>query len=283
MLTGRRVSGGEAKTLALVPLWPGETLSKVRLDGICYSGLTTNDRLAHVDWGAWIIPVADFTTSIMSAQAGVSSSLLSEDEATDVNGLDQYAENLLLSSTMQTHSNTDWWAQDLRGDTPYGHGDEFLMGQVPGTTERIFRRENWLEPAFSFQLVGDKFNTTIDKNYYIRQPSFLLIAVHQPRVTAETNFNWEFLDNAIGQSDNYNLGSRIWDPDAVSAILNNYVPDADGTDTNTGDAAVLALIGQFNGDNYIEADTIVNEDNMLAAIKGTLTIRTPIRSWTIGT
>lgn len=285
LLAARRVSGGQAKTLAMVPLWPGETLAKVRLDGIAFSTLGTNDRLASVDWGAWLIPVSDFTAHITvnASQSGSVNSLISEDSITDVAALDQYAENTFLNSTGFTHTNTDKWIQDLRGGSPYSHADEFLTGDVPGTLERIFRRENFMEPAFNFQMVGDKFNTTIDKNYYIRQPTFLIIAMNQPTILAETNFNWEFLDNAIGASDNFSLGQRIWDPDAVSAVLNNYVPDADGTEVNTSDAAVRALIGQFNGDNYIEADTIVNQDSMMAAIKGTLTIRTPIKSWTIGT
>lgn len=265
-LGARTVSDDQAKVLALIPLFPGESIDRIKMD--CYTAALTDEDVSNpimLNWNGigipWPLvdaadPIADgtqpdfstvaqydalFTQYMLSANEGASELFGGDvdlDPEEDIQTDDAPAEDPLL--TTGPPGAYQWFSQEILG-RPYA---------AAGNATIRF---------------GDDLRTTIGPKNFTRFPWGQLLIFGMIRNDAsqtESNFNIE-LDDITSIRGLWTL--RAGDNKRVESLVKH---DTDAL----GDWVRTVL---FGGDNFIEASTLKSVD-VKAYVKMSVHISGPL-------
>lgn len=275
----RSVAVDNGVVLVAMPIWPGETLKWMRIDAAAMAGDASAYKLGEINWRGLIVPSADLGIGGMDLTGGL------ESDADFTSTIDTTYKRY----TMQPEALADqYYGGDANAETQEeeaipGYAD-MARFRKSGMIADVFRREVFMRPygndGTTF-LQSDWFNTSVSKNVYRRQPSFLLLGVHKFETAAETNFNWENVQSFTSQSASFGIHSMIWDPEFIEANLED-MPRLTAPTAVEGPQGAAMLAQVLRGDAYIESDRMA-EGTTYAFVKVQIGVDTPIRASVIGT
>lgn len=267
----RGISADSSKVLALVPMWPGETVKWIRMDCKAISTNVTSGQVAEINWRGVVIPAADVGFNINTT------TLQSDTIAGSANYVDQAFDNFIRSpyGSQPSHYGGDQ-ALETGADEAIPGWAEHSWVRRHGLADDFYRREGFLFPSTATYHI-DSFNQGLRPNIYRREPSFLMFGATRYKIEANTGFNWNDI-NTVADPDTGSITrtSLIWDPKYVSNLLSDY---PSYTVTGDGDAStqhVRSLMQILQGDNYIEGSTTDDDYAVTAAVKMQVGIMTPI-------
>lgn len=252
----------DTKVLHAVPLFPGEKIKQVNLQGYFASGDDSSiDQPGRINWYGIIVPWSlVFATNLL--ESGGAPSLLADVATID----DLYAQWL----KEVADNGGEVWGGDVDADpmTDTGeapHVEAALIDSGPIGVHRWFSRESIMQP---FAAEGNnviRFGDSFSASRSIPAPAMgglALFGVVRFQVDAETNFNIQ-MDDTVSRGA---LGLLITgDYSKVQSMI-------EGDTAANGDYLRTVL---FGGDNYIEADTLKKQAGK-AHVIGTYIIDSPL-------
>ncbi len=270
-LGARTTPGSDAVPLFIAPLFPGETVSSLRISA--YGTTTTDSDVSNPNELSWYgigIPWAIVHATELLTGGGLSG-------FGSVAAWDTMYEKWLLDTSQD---GDEHWGGDVDADAEEitdeeGHGvggptdGEELIDSGPIGVYRFFSREVLMRPyAAAGNAVirfGDDFEAFLGGQEFQRAAygQVLMFGVVRHDVGTETNFNVE-LDDATSQ-------------EGMGLML-----AGDYTKVNAKIAGDTGVVGDyirttlFGGDSYVEASTIVS-DSAKMNVKATLTVDSPLQ------
>lgn len=261
----RSVPADDSKCLMLVPTFPGEKMSHVRLSAHFASGDDSSiDQPGECNWYGLSIP-----WGIVFA-----SNMLKGLEPLDLGDVADF--DGLFRDWMRGGENDQYYGGDVDVDKEEVAGEETnvaanvlteeLLDSGPIGVHLWFAREVIMQPmaAEGNNVIrwGDSFSGVVSKIPVAAMGSLLIFGMIRFEHASDTNFNVE-LDDGVSKES---LGMLIsGDYTKVSAMVEGHT----GT---IGDYLRTVLYG---GDNYIEADTLKGPAGK-AVVKGQFVINTPL-------
>lgn len=246
----------------LVPLFPGEKIIKIHMDGYFASGdASAIDQPGELNWYGIALPwQLAFLTDMMVAGA-------------NVEGMSSVAEYDQLFRQWLKGGDDEYWGGDVDADPEEIAGEEShdttgtsaeeLINSGPIGVSKWFVREKLMMPlAAEGNTVirfGDFFTATTGAPVH-SMGSLLMFGMVRSEHAAETNFNIELDDVVSKEAMGLLLGG---DYTKVKAMV-------EGNTAALGDYLRTVLYG---GDNYIEADTLKGPAGK-AHVKATFVIQT---------
>jgi hypothetical protein len=263
-LSGRSIDEGDSKPLIIIPYGAGERPRHLRLDGyVATRADSYADQPSEINWTVIDVPWAILLTHATSGYAGGTDDL---DTAAE---WDTMYRNLLLE--YGTDGN-EFYGGDPDASTPDVVEEAETVGDEPVITRslgpsgivREFSREVLMRPLLSEGANAvryfDEFNQAINLRAMRESGGCILAGATRYNVDAQTNFTAEFVANQRAF-----MGPMIGgDVSRVQALIEQNT-------SAVGDRLRTML---FGGDNYIEADTVKNDDAK-AYLKAWCSIETP--------
>lgn len=267
-IANRQLSGDHAVALIAHPLWPGETLKRVSIKASAYASVTEGEQI-EVNWRGLLIPALDIGFGLIGSQA-------TDTAADSVSSVDTiYAQFVKGPEGDQTD-------QVYGGSIDEEAGPEEAVsgisdyGYIKNSVEIFFKRENMLAPLDSTN-VFETFTSNGTKDYYIRQPTILLLGAHRFEVDGVDQFGlsqWNEIFESASDRTYFNL---MWDP--------NFIEDqlaVASTIDESMTSAQAKLVQLMLGDNYHEGSGGWSMNTTNLHVKASLGILTPIKSSLIG-
>lgn len=270
-LVNRKCGYDNGVTLIAHPLWPGETLKRVTINGQAYGSVLENAGM-ELNWRGIIVPALDIgfgpIGSETTDQNADTTATLDAIYKGFVKGPEQDATDQAYGGSYHIETSTEHTVGGIV-DYPYSRN----------TAETFFKRENMLSPLDSTN-VFETFRSNGTKDYYIQRPSILMLGAHRWEADQSTEFglkNWgEIFEDATDRTY-WNL---MWDPSFIEEQLKQSVDISESMAT-----AQMKLVQLMLGDNYHGTDD--NEgfkasDDCYIRVKASLGIQTPIKASIIG-
>ncbi len=264
-LGARTTPGSDAKPLFIAPLFPGETVSSLRMSAY---GTTLSDNdvsnPSELSWYGIGVPwPIVFATNMAASGAFTDFNINTE--------WDTLYEQWLLDTSQDGGEHwggdADLDKEEVTGEET--HSDEELIDSGPIGVYRFFSREVLMRPyaAAGNNLIrfGDDFEALLPESEF-RDISFgqvLMFGVVRHDVTAETNFNVQ-LDDATSR-------------EAMGLLMTgDYTKVQAKIAGDTGAVGDFIRTTLFGGDSYIEASTIMATSAKMG-VKATLQVNTPLQ------
>ena len=242
-LGARSVPADEGKVLLMVPTFPGEKVSHIRMSGYFASGDDSSiDQPGELNWYGLSIP-----WSLMFATR-----MYRGDAPEALSGVGDFDE--LFKEWLRGKTGDEYYGGDVDADPEVVTGEESdtsgveeLLDSGPIAVNKWFAREVVMQPfaAEGNNVIrfGDSFSGVISRIPVGAMGGVLMFGMVRFEHAAESNFNIE-LDDATSREG---IGLLIaGDYSKVSAKV-------EGDTGALGDYLRTVLYG---GDNYIEADTL---------------------------
>lgn len=300
-ISGRDTPADSARCMFVSPIWTGETLRSIYVDGYAMtrgagagafgSGETSfPDQPSEINWHIIYVPwrIAITHAGTASTTAGGLHSADALQEIDSVSEFDQVFRNLMFEF-------------DASGSEYYGYGEAHLepirvaqarlaeADQAAQNSEaqnasvaergaledmgivRLFGREVFMRPFISDGdgkvRFGDDVNLSLD-GMDLPGPAFVMGGVIRYEIDVETNFNVEVNDTHDRFARNLLVSGD------ANRVQSHILHDASGI----GDKIRTQL---FGGDYYIESNT-VRESKAKVNVKGAVTVETPYRLMRFG-
>lgn len=272
----RTIVADTTKTLMFMPLWPGETVVSIRLHSISHTPDAVEDGVPEINFLGMIVKANDLGfTPIIVTDSGLSSEGFSQTASID--GLGE-----TMVKNLAAHQDDDYYGGDAHASSEAGGNMDASWGGaqdqdfMASSSESVFKRERLMTPFGSFEAYGDQFNSTVKKNRYIREPSFLMFWAYRFEHAVQENWNWENIEKAAEITAARSAQKMVWNPEYVEGILENFPTDS----TETANAQKF-LVAALQGDNYIEAGTLSGA-SVDTVLKYHVKVNTPIRVPVLG-
>lgn len=300
-ISGRDAPADSARCMFVAPVWTGETLRKISVDGYAMtrgtgagrfgSGETSfPDQPSEINWHIIYVPWRIAVTRVGTDEttAGALNPAGAAQDADSVSDFDQIFRNLMFEF-------------DASGSEYYGYGEAHLepikiaqdrlaeSDQTRQSAEareasaaergaleqmgivRLFGREVFMRPAISDDdgkvRFGDDINLSLE-GIDLPGPAFIIGGVIRYEIGGETNFNVEINDTHDRFARNILVGGDM------TRVQSHILNDASGI----GDKIRTQL---FGGDYYIESNTIKG-GNAKISVKGAVTVETPYQLMRFG-
>lgn len=260
-LGARSCPADDSKVLLMVPIFPGEKVSHVRLNGYFASGDDSHvDQPGELNWYGISVPWSlMFATGMIKGGGAV-------EDLGDVADFDALFKVWLRGSEEGQYygGDVDVDLEEVAGEE--SHSTEELIDSGPIGVHKWFAREVLMQPfaAEGNNVIrfGDSFSGVVSRIPVASMGSMLMFGIVRFEHTAETNFNVE-LDDAVSKEA---MGLLIsGDYTKVKAMV-------EGNTAALGDFLRTVLYG---GDNYVEADTLKGPAGK-AAMKAQFVINTSL-------
>ena len=270
----RAIGHNDTKALLVVPIWPGERVLNMRLQG--NAGLTSANswESPELNWTGLAIPAMDHSFHTTGDNATTQFALPAN--------VDRVLKECVVGTGTGTVASGDaYGSDDSIGDENTADSGRAIPGRVDiwsgSSVYQWFKREKLMKPVNATTYM-DIFDTKVKRNFHATRPTYLIFGAYRFQVAVTEEFNAQYMmDLAIdieGGQAQYG-----WHPEWVETQLSPFMTDTDeDSDDVTNRRRLLQVL---QGDNFIESAT-VSDDSADVVVKADITISTPIKSPLIG-
>jgi len=272
----RTIVADTTKTLMFMPLWPGETVVSIRLNSISQTPApnAVEDGVPEINFLGMIVKANDLGfTPVVDTDSGLTTEAYSQTAS-----VDQLGEAMV--KNLAGAQDDDFYGGDVHASSEGGGDLEDAWGGaqdqdfLASSNESVFKRERLMQPFGSFTAYGDAFNSTVKKNRYIREPSFLMFWAYRFEHATQENWNWENIEKAAEITGARSAQKMVWNPEYVEGLLKDFPTEDDS-------GAQQFLAQTLQGDNYIESGTLSGA-SVDTVLKYHVKVNTPIRLPVLG-